>query len=416
MDINKERNMTHSHPYRKWILTFATGLMIFLVNMDVTIVNLALPSLAHVFHADLSHLQWVLTSYLIATCLFFIIGGRFADMFGKKRIFLIGTVLFSMGCLGAALSNTLLMLDIFRFVQGMGFALTLSLAILLNAEAFPKHQQGLSVGISITMTGVAQAIGPTVGGMILQWANWRWMFGYAVPISILSFILTSIFCHKDAPVKRHTRQFFKGLADKQVWHNNTFLITTLIRVLYMFTWASVLLSFPLYFQNILNLSPLQSGLLLLSMTAVIGIMSPITGYITDKIGHRIPMITAVIFTIISFSLLSHISVHTPIWQSALMLFFFGLASGIMIPASVRGAMQSLPESSRGIGMGVFFTLNFFLTMLGITISTWLLNLGNGGNVHHLITLGAFQWVLWMNLALCCLSALFSRTLLKAGKD
>lgn len=395
-----------SNTYQKWIVTVSTGIMIFLVNADFTIVNLALLSIAKDFSASLSQAQWVLTSYLIATVIFFIIGGRLADMLGKKRIFLFGVVLFTVGCFGAALAKSLWMLDLMRFVQGIGFAFTLGLAILLNAEAFPPHQQGLSVGISVTLTGIAQAIGPTLGGVILQWANWRWLFGYAVPLGILSFILTQWSCRPDREIIKIPSRFLSGLFDYPIFANRMFLVITAVRILYMFSYVVVLFSFPLYLQVSRGLSPLHAGLMLLIMTGMIGILSPIVGHVMDRCGYRLPMVVAVIIGALSFTSLSYVTAHTAMWQIGLMLFLFGVASGLMLTASVRGVMDVLPASSKGIGVGIFFTANFLLSALGIALATAILESGSSGNSIHigaLLLSKHFRHIIWVNLAVSLIS-------------
>ena len=120
--------------------------------------------------------------------IFFIIGGKFADIFDKK-IFLLGTALFAMASLVAGLSDNLMVLISARLFQGVGFAFTLGLALLMSTQAFPREQQGYILGLSVTVTGVGQAVGPTLGGLILQALSWQWIFMLNVPIALVAFVL-----------------------------------------------------------------------------------------------------------------------------------------------------------------------------------------------------------------------------------
>jgi MFS family permease len=190
---------------KKWWVFIGASLMIFLVNIDATIVNLALATIAKDLHSNLTQIQWVINSYLFTGMIFFIIGGKLSDIVGQKIIFLIGTLLFAGSSLIAALAPNFTVLIIGRLIQGIGFAFTLSLAILIISNAFPPRRRGFIVSIAITITGLGQAIGPTLGGAILDELSWHWIFAINVPLAVLSFIIISLFVKPQVLHKKHEK-------------------------------------------------------------------------------------------------------------------------------------------------------------------------------------------------------------------
>ena len=380
-----------------WLVMFATCLMVFLANVDFTIVNLAIPSMASDFKATLSQLQWIISSYLIAAFIFFMIGGRYADLYGRKRIFLIGTALFLIGCLGAAFAKNLLFLDAMRFTQGVGFAFTLSLALLINTELFPEHKKGLAIGITIAITGISQAIGPVLGGVIIQWMNWRWIFGYAVPLSLLSFVFIFFFYTQAKVYKTKRESFWAGVLNKAIWKNRPFFFITLIRAFFMFNWAVLLFSFPIYLERGHYLSPFKTGLMILLSSSVMAVISPFAGYLMDRFGTNVLITIATVLTTLSFMSLSHINAGTSLWLVGGMLLLFGAAAGLMLPASVKAAIQTLPKQSAGIGLGLFFSANFLVSAVGVSIAALILN--HTDFAENFFSIVSFQWVIWVSLLL-----------------
>lgn len=418
----------------KWLIFLGASLMILLINIDATIVNLGLATIAKDLHTNLAEIQWIINSYFLTTIILFIVGGRLSDLFGPKKIFLVGTLFFTIASLIAGLSVNFPWLIVGRLLQGVGFAFTLSLALLMISHAFPENQRGFVLGLAITITGLGQALGPTVGGVILEELNWHWIFLINIPIATLSFILILFFGDSGTP--SHTKAsidyigtlwlaialtlllltfntltqhhfnyqlFFGGLiaafvifigfyrkeiktkaplVDFKLFKRRDYSISIAIRFLFMYLYGIFLFFIPLYLQNILGFSPLVSGLMILVYSSLLAICSPMAGIWCDQMGYKIPIVSASIFTVIAFILLATINMNTSIHLVLLGMACFGLCTGIMIPSTVNSTLSSLPKTSAGEGLGMFFTVAFLGSSLGVAISGAQINLVT---THYLLT-------------------------------
>ena len=137
---------------KNWLVFIACGLMILLVNIDMTIVNLGVPSISRYFNASLNQAQWVIASYLLITAVTFTLFGKLADDFGKKHVYLLGVIFFTVASLCAGIATNLHFLVAARLLQGLGFAATLGLSLLIIVQTFPLEQRGYMTGLAVTLT------------------------------------------------------------------------------------------------------------------------------------------------------------------------------------------------------------------------------------------------------------------------
>ena len=173
-----------------WVLVGScTGL--FLLMLDSTIVSLALPSIQHDLGASAASLQWVMNGYLLVVAVLVVTAGRLGDQFGRRLVFLIGMVLFATGSVLAALSGDDEVLIAARVVQGAGAAAMLSLSLAIVCHAFPDSEQARALGIWAAVSAVALAIGPAVGGFLVD-ADWRLIFWINIPVSIAGIAIILI--------------------------------------------------------------------------------------------------------------------------------------------------------------------------------------------------------------------------------
>lgn len=409
--------------------------MIFLVNIDVTIVNLALATIAKDLHTTLAQTQWIINSYLLTTIVFFIIGGKLSDIFGHKKIFLLGTIFFTLASLLAGISTNFIFLIIARLLQGVGFAFTLGLALLMSANAFPITQRGFVLGLSVTITGLGLAVGPTLGGLILATLNWQWIFLINVPIATLSFVLIFKFYQSQETTTKDKSMDYLGailfgiattlllltcntlvnhpvnlklfltgitlsclifmvffwneiktkspLIDFKLFTRRDYTLSIVIRFLFMYIYGTFLFFIPLYLQNILGHTALISGLMLLIYSAVFAICSPFSGIWCDRAGYKTPIIFGAFASLAAYLLLTAINLPT-LWGLTLILIgfiCFGISGGILLPSTVNSTISSLPKIHAGEGIGAFFTVAFIGTSLGVAFSGAQINYIS---THHLI--------------------------------
>ncbi|MHB1533033.1 MAG: MFS transporter [Acidimicrobiales bacterium] len=175
---------------KKWWTLVAVCLGTFMLLLDITIVNVALPAIQHSLRASFADLQWVVDAYALTLAALLLTAGSLADLFGRRRLFSIGLVVFSLGSLLCGLAPSPEMLILSRSAQGIGGAIMFSTSLALLAQAFQGRERGTAFGIWGSITGVAVAIGPVLGGVITSALSWRWIFLVNVPIGAFAVALT----------------------------------------------------------------------------------------------------------------------------------------------------------------------------------------------------------------------------------
>jgi EmrB/QacA subfamily drug resistance transporter len=175
---------------RKWWTLLAVCTGVFMLLLDITIVNVALPYIQQAFHASLADLQWVIDAYALTLAAFLLTAGSVADLVGRRLVFSVGIVVFTMGSAlcGVAADPTFLALS--RAFQGIGGAIMFATSLALLADAFPPRERGVAFGVFGAITGVAVAVGPVLGGALTSWLSWRWIFFVNLPIGVFALAVT----------------------------------------------------------------------------------------------------------------------------------------------------------------------------------------------------------------------------------
>jgi len=175
---------------RKWWTLIAVCTAIFMLLLDITVVNVALPDIQRSLHSSFSDLQWVVDAYSLTLAAFLLTAGVIGDMFGRREVFAIGLGIFSLSSLTCGLSTSSLMLNLARGAQGIGGAVMFATSLALIAQAFSGRERGTAFGIYGAVVGGAVAVGPLVGGAITSGIGWRWIFFVNVPIGVLAVFIT----------------------------------------------------------------------------------------------------------------------------------------------------------------------------------------------------------------------------------
>jgi EmrB/QacA subfamily drug resistance transporter len=175
---------------RKWWTLIAVSTAIFMLLLDITVVNVALPSIQRALHASFPDVQWVINAYALTLAAFLLTSGSLADLFGRRRVFTAGLVVFTCSSAVCGLSSTPLMLNLARAVQGVGGAMMFATSLALIAQVFHGKERGIAFGVFGAVTGAAVAVGPVVGGLITAGLGWEWIFFVNVPIGIAAVVLT----------------------------------------------------------------------------------------------------------------------------------------------------------------------------------------------------------------------------------
>src|SRR4029079_5428305 len=175
---------------RKWITLAAVAFGLFMIMLDNTVVNVALPAIERDLHVSISSLEWVVTAYALTFAALLITGGKLGDLYGRKRIFIVGIAVFTLSSLACGLAPSAAFLIGARAVQGVGAALMNPASLSIITATFAPRERGQAIGIWAGVSAMALAIGPLVGGLIVDNINWNWIFFINVPVGVLGIAVS----------------------------------------------------------------------------------------------------------------------------------------------------------------------------------------------------------------------------------
>ena len=341
---------------------------LFMIMLDNTVVNVALPSIQRDLHASLSALEWTVNAYTLTFAVLMVTGGRLGDIFGRRRMFLFGVAVFgiSSAAIGFAPTDTTLVL--FRAVQGVGAAFMMPATLSIITQAFPAEQRGTAIGTWAGVSALALAIGPVLGGFLTEYVSWRAIFWINPPIAIGAVAVTLFAARESRDETVDKTVDFPGIAaitigltalvlalvegnewgwgstrvisllviaavgltafvliEKRVkapmvnfafFRSRTFLGANLVGFLVSFAMLAQFFFLALYMQNILGYSPLQAGIRFLPSTLVLVVMGPLAGRLTDRVGPRPLMAAGLLIVSAAVFVQSGITVHTTLSAAA----------------------------------------------------------------------------------------------------
>src|ERR1700729_4377061 len=176
----------------KWWTLVAVSLGTFMLLLDITIVNVALPDIQLALHSSFSDLQWIFDAYALTLAAFLLTAGILADMYGRRLLYLIGLAIFPLASVLCGFAVNTLMLQLSRGLQGVGGAIMFAVSLALLADAFRGKDRGVAFGVWGTVTGLAVAIGPLLGGILTSGLSWRWIFFVNAPIGVIAVVISGL--------------------------------------------------------------------------------------------------------------------------------------------------------------------------------------------------------------------------------
>src|SRR5580765_5150624 len=201
---------------RKWWTLAAVSFGLFMIMLDNTVVNVALPSIQQSLHLKVSELEWIVTGYALTFGALMLTGGKLADLFGRRLIFVIGLVIFTLSSLGCGLAGSATVLIAARVVQGVGAALMNPATLSIITVTFPPRQRGTAIGIWAGVSALALAIGPLVGGIIVEQISWNWIFYINIPVGLLGIAAAYAFIDESRDTSHEQRPDIPGLLTSAV--------------------------------------------------------------------------------------------------------------------------------------------------------------------------------------------------------
>ena len=389
---------------RKWWTLGAVAFGLFMIMLDNTIVNVALPSIQSDLNIGISELEWVFNGYALTFGVLMLTGGKLADMLGRRRIFIAGLVIFTAASLGCGLATSAGFLIGARVVQGAGSALMNPATLSIITATFPPRQRGMAIGIWAGVSAMALAIGPLVGGLITENWSWNWIFFINVPIGILAIVVARLVIDESRDMSAEQRLDLPGLIssaialfaltyglieantygwtstrilalfavavlafavfivlelrqrvpmlDLKLFKNGTFAGANTVMLLVGLAMFGVFFYNSLFIQNIIGWSPVQTGASFLPMTVLIILVAPFAGRYSDKVGSRWLMGGGMVLLAISLLIFSRLDATSTFWNILPGLLIGGLGMAIVMAPTTAAAMGSVPVDKAGVGSAV----------------------------------------------------------------
>ncbi len=406
-------------PVNPWLVVAALLPGILLTLADATVMSVAIPMIMRRLESTVISVSWVMNGYNLILAVLFLTMGRLADRYGHKRVFVLGLGLFTAASVACAVAGSIDQLIAFRAAQAVGAAAVIPTALALLLDAFPAGRQGFAAGLFGAVSSAAAALGPVIGGMLIEQWGWQAIFWLNLPVGILGVVLVLAVVRGRRETKADTRLDWLGvglsgaglfcltlaLIEGNVWG------WTSARILGLSVVAAVLLALfalwelrcpsPLldlrlfrrrtfaaatgaimtvdvammgtafmlviYMIAMMGYSELRAGVAVSALPVVGLLLAPFAGRLTDRVGPRAPAVAGALLTSAGLFALGHLTRTAPLpdvlWRSALV----GAGLGLSLPALTAAGMSVVPGGFRGVGSGVLNTARQLGFLLGVAI-------------------------------------------------
>src|SRR4051794_8140548 len=420
---------------RKWWTLAAMCFALFMIMLDNTVVNVALPSIQRDLHASISSLEWTVNAYTLTFAVLLVTGGRMGDIFGRRTVFLGGVILFALSSafIGVAPNQEILVAG--RAVQGIGAAFMMPGTLSIISDAFPPQERGRAIGTWAGVSALALAIGPVVGGALTEYVSWRAIFFLNLPVAAGAIVVT-LFAARNSRDETVDRSIdFPGIAalsvgltglilaliegnqwgwgstqivallaatvvgfvafvyiethrrvpmvDFAFFRSRTFLGANLVAIVISFAMLAQFFFLALYMQNILHFSALQAGVRFLPSTLMIVIFAPIAGRLSDRIGPK-PLILAGL-SLLGLSLFLQSQITDTSGYATLLPAFIVMGVGIALTMSPMStaAMNAVEVAKAGVASGTLSMSRMVGGSLGVAVTGALFQSQFSTRVHDL---------------------------------
>lgn len=413
----------------RWGVLLSSALAIFIVNVDISIVNVVLPSLVTTFSTSFGEISMVTLSYLISLTAFLLVSGKLSDIYGPESILALGYGIFIVSSVLCGLSRSLEALELFRFVQGIGAAMLFSTSAVIITRYITPDWQGRAFGINGLFACVGFAMGSPVGGFIQEMAGWSWIFFVNIPVGLGGLILARYLLRRPYPRNSgsrfdrigfllslvmigslvyslhylsdpHTypqllvsipvailslllfviyeRRVAEPLLDFSVFRDKILVLALGASFFYTIILAGTSFLFPFYLIDLLGYLTSTAGLYLSIPTFFSIVLAYLSGYISDKRGPRIPCIIGMSFCIVAAIAFHGFGISTSGTYIFLSLVIFGIGIGLFVPASVALIMNQSGATNKGTISSLKSLAVQFGSITGVTFCTILYSAGVSG--------------------------------------
>lgn len=408
---------------QQWLILSVTSLGSFMAALNTSIINIALPNITSFYKASLSSAEWVIMVYLVLLSSLLLIYGRLGDMYGYKKIYVLGFIIFTISSLLMVWSPDIFALISLRGLQALGAAMVIAVVQAILAATFPPGERGRAIGFNSMIVSLGLASGPSIGGLLVNFFSWKSIFIINIPIGIIG----SIWAWRLLPSHQGTEQRFDvvgagvfffsqlclllALSHGQDWGWGSTLVLSLLfaavlLMLFFIYWErttpfpmlrlqlfanrlfaaanaaaffnylaqyAVTFLMPFYLINTIHLPVYQAGLILTAFPVMMMVTSPISGYWVDKIGSR--TLTALGMGLVASAtfILSNLSPNSSLVLVVIGLGLVGIGTGLFLTPNNTAIMSSVPKHEVGIGSGMIATMRSLGQVMGVAISGAILN-------------------------------------------
>jgi EmrB/QacA subfamily drug resistance transporter len=404
---------------KKWWTLGAVSVGLFMIMLDNTVVNVALPSMRTSLHMSLSELEWVVAGYALTFAAFMLIGGKLADFVGRRLVFMIGLAVFTGASLACGLAPNGGFLIGARIVQGLGGALMNPATLSIIAATFAPRERGRAIGIWAGVSAMALAIGPLVGGLLTEHVNWNWIFFINVPVGLIGLLAIPLFIDESRDTTADQRLDLPGLVtsalglfsltyafieansngwgsariigafgvaaaslvafvllerhqrapmlDLSLFRNRTFGGANAAMLFVGLAMFGTFFYVSLYMQNVLKYSPVEAGASFLPMTILIILIAPRAGALTDRVGSR--WLVGIGMTLLAAMLFYYttLGANESFWALLPGLLLGGIGMGMTMTPVTAAAMSAVSVDKAGVGSAVLNSARQVGGSLGIAV-------------------------------------------------
>jgi DHA2 family multidrug resistance protein len=448
-------------PTNKWLVAATVLTGTFMAVLDSSIVNVALANMSGTLGASLEEITWVVTGYILAQVIVMPIIALLASRFGRKRLYLVCVALFTGASMACGLARTLPMMVFFRIFQGVGGGVVMTASQAILRESFPVEEQGMAMGIYGMGAVVAPAIGPTLGGWLMDRFSWPWIFYVNVPVGIVNVLLVSRFIQDPAYLERDKRPIdwlgvafmtvglgsFQLMLEKgqdENWFESSFIVAlTALAVVAMiafvlhelsvqrpavelrilrnpsFTSATImggvlgaalnasLFLLPIFLQRLLGYPAMDAGLALMPRSAMMALLMPVGGWLYNRVGPRILVGSGLVVSAYSFWALSHLTSTVGYWDVFFPQMWQGVGFSPIFVALSTAALSAIPKPKMTAATGLYNVVRQVAGSVGIAIAATSLSSNTAryaGNLMSHVTVTGVEGQRWLASAAAAMAA------------
>ncbi|HUD80880.1 MAG TPA: MFS transporter [Streptosporangiaceae bacterium] len=404
---------------RRMLILAICCMSLFIVGLDVTVVNVALPSIGHDLHAGVSGLQWTIDAYTLVLASLLMLSGSTADRIGRRRTFQTGLAIFTVGSLLCSLAPGLGWLVAFRMLQAVGGSMLNPVAMSIITNTFiERRERARAIGVWGGVVGLSMALGPVVGGLLVETVGWRGIFWVNVPVGVAAIVLTALFVPESrAPRARrldpvgqllvivllaslvygliegpdrgwtsagilgcfvaaaaalfglvlYERRREEPLIDVRFFRSAPFSGAVAIAICAFAALGGFLLVNTLYLQEVRGYSPLLAGVYTLPMAAMVAICSPLSGRLVGSRGTRPPLLAAGIGLTAAALILTQVTNDTSTLMLVVAYLLFGLGFGMVNAPITNSTVSGMPRTQAGVAAGIASTSRQVGSSLGVAV-------------------------------------------------